>query len=242
MVLPESIKEAIGTMDAQRILGDNHSFIELVDHMGNEKDVCRSARVSHAKDEEETTPAKDANLIRYLLNMGHWSPFEHVSMTWYVGAPIFVTRQWMRHKSWSFNEVSGRYSELPDAYYLPEKFRGQDPGNKQGSIEGSSHEWMMARDEMEQAMWHGAYAYQQALRTGVAKEVARMCLPLSTYTRLYASCTLRSLLHFLKDRCAPEAQLEIRLYAEAMREMASRLWPETISNYLGYTHHANHEG
>ncbi len=197
---------------------------------GTEEDVCRAARVSLLNDEREPDYERDTKLLKYLIQHNHWSPFEHVYMTWIVSAPIFVARQWMRHKSWSFNEVSARYTELPLDYYIPDRFRKQAKNNRQASEEDEFLDIASGmREEYDDCVRSAIWAYKTLLEGGVAREQARAVLPTAMYTRFYASCNLRSLIHFLEIRDHEGAQWEMQQYAKAMRKIANRIWPRVIA-------------
>lgn len=187
-------------------------FVRLVDQMGSDQAIVQAARVSYG--EGTKTVREDRALIDYLMRHRHTSPFEMVEFKFHVKAPLFVARQWFRHRTASVNEVSGRYSVLKGEFYEPEAFRRQAGKNKQGS-EGVllDEEALALVKEAEK----GAYAaYQALLQKGVAREMARMVLPLSLYTEFYWKQDLHNLFHFLKLRLAPEAQREIREYARAI--------------------------
>ncbi|GGN01760.1 flavin-dependent thymidylate synthase [Thermus composti] len=196
-------------------------FVRLVDQMGDDRAIVQAARVSYG--EGTKTVREDAALIDYLMRHRHTSPFEMVVFKFHVKAPLFVARQWFRHRTASVNEVSGRYSVLKEEFYEPETFRRQAKGNKQAS-EGAFH------DEEALALLKGveeeAYrAYQALLERGVAREMARMVLPLNLYTEFYWKQDLHNLFHFLKLRLAPEAQWEIRAYAKAIAEILKERVP-----------------
>lgn len=173
---------------------------------------------------------KDLKLIRYLLEHHHGTPLEHNSLTFLVKCPIFIARQWMRHRISSFNEISGRYVEVKDEFYIPSKFRKQSASNRQASVnEGleaafEEHSQVVYKKSMEDAFRH----YIQLLEAGVCREQARAVLPLATYTEFYWTCNLRSFLHFIELRIHEGAQFEIRCYALAMVEQVKEIFPETI--------------
>lgn len=208
---------------------DDSPRLAMERYTGYEEDVCRAARVSLLNDARDPDWDRDSKLLSYLIQNGHWSPFEHVYMTWIVSAPIFVARQWMRHKSWSFNEVSARYTELPLDYYIPVKFRKQAKVNRQASEEDETGQIPQeAREEYEDCIRSAIWTYKTLLEHGVAREQARAVLPTAMYTRFYASCNLRSLIHFLEIRDHDGAQWEMQQYAKAMRSVASKVWPRII--------------
>ncbi|AYJ73916.1 thymidylate synthase [Thermus phage phiLo] len=189
--------------------------------------IVRAARVSYGKGTK--TVREDEKLIRYLINNEHWSPFEMVEFKFHVKAPIFVARQWFRHRTASVNEVSARYSVVEDEYYVPEYWRLQDTKNKQGSVGRLDEEANGYATEVYLKVMEEAFrSYEELLASGVAREMARMVLPLSTYTQFYWKQDLRNLLHFLKLRLDPHAQWEIRQYAQAILSLIEPLVPLTV--------------
>lgn len=215
----------------------DHGFVRLVDKMGSDLSVVRAARVSYdaawrAGDDE----GSDARLIRYLWKNKHTSPFEAVEFQFEVKAPIFVFRQWHRHRTWSFNELSARYRELPEEFYLPDptQIGSQSPNNKQARlIEEWDDETINARAAQvasAKAVMERCFdEYRDLLDSGWPRELARSVLPVATYSHMFAKVDLRNLLGFLDLRIHPHAQLEIRLYAEAMLELARPIVPTCIA-------------
>ncbi len=213
------------------------------DHMANtgfavdnghtlDAQIVRAARVSYGKGTK--TVREDEKLIRYLLEHEHWSPFEMVEFKFHVKAPLFVARQWFRHRTASVNEISARYSVIENEFYVPDKWRRQDTKNRQGSADELDHLTnAYATDAYTEALEHAYQAYESLLSAGVAREMARMVLPQSVYTQFYWKQDLRNLLHFLKLRLAPEAQWEIRQYARAILEIVRPLVPVTIQAWEG---------
>ncbi len=199
-------------------------FVKLVDFMGGDMRAVESARVSFggvSKGED-----RDRKLLEYLLEHGHFSPFEHSVFQFHIKCPIFVARQWMRHRIASYNEISARYTEVHDEFYMPEEFRAQDTVNRQGSVEGGlDHRKLSA--EYSAAIEASYAAYQALLKAGVAREMARGVLPVSQYTQFYWTVNARSLLNFLDLRLDKHAQLEIRRYAEAIAVIFRERMPWT---------------
>lgn len=200
--------------------------VKLIDYMGSDHKIVAAARVSYGDSASKGDEA-DKRLLRYLLTNGHTSPFEQVNFTFLVKLPIFVARQWMRHRTWSYNEVSGRYTELPEDFYSPKQWRGQDTKNKQGSsgVVAYPHTVRALYEDVCEEMFS---TYKMLLKDGVSRELARMVLPLSTYTEMYASVDLHNLLHFLKLRLDSHSQYEIRCYAEAMKTLITPVVPWTM--------------
>jgi thymidylate synthase (FAD) len=221
----------------------DHGFIRMVDHMGDDNSIVRSARVSHAANEKTgDDPAADFKLVDFLYRNGHTSPFEHPVFTFHVKAPIFVLRQWHRHRTWSYNEVSARYTELPEEFYLPEvgKVGKQDGKNHQArNIEVDpvtrDHEQYVVN--IMSAINRAAFGvYKQLLLDGVPRELARSVLPVATYSEMFATVDLHNLLKFISERTADGAQYEIKVYAEAMLELIKPFVPAAIAAWE--THNA----
>lgn len=204
--------------------------------MGNDLTVIAAARVSNGVEYEQASKGivKDQSLINFLIKHRHGTPFEHVVFQWYVDAPLFVIREWQRHRMASYNEISGRYVEIEPKYYVPERIRIPAETNKQGSvfIDGSppypEYELNM-RKQIFNAADRNFRTYKELLRDGVAKEQARMVLPLNTYSQFYFTVNARSLMNFLSLRAADDAQWEIRQYAIAMKEIFEDALPLTFN-------------
>lgn len=208
----------------------DHGFVRLVDSMGSDLSVSRAARVSYNEEwragEDE---GSDTKLIKYLKKNKHHTPFEAVTFTFEVKAPIFVFRQWHRHRTWTYNELSARYRELPEEVYMPD-FRAQSKSNKQGSDGLIAAQQNAELQRMFKAQYEQAFcAYRTALEAGVAKEIARSVLPVATYSHMFATVNLLNLMRFLSLRDHSHAQYEIRVYAEAMRELAKTVAPVCIA-------------
>lgn len=204
-------------------------YVRLVDHMGSDLSIVRAARVSYDADwRAGEDSGSDARLIRYLWRNKHTSPFEAVTFTFEIKAPIFVFRQWHRHRTWSFNEVSARYTELSDDYYVPkpEMIGAQSPSNKQMRVLGNSDETASAM--IKTACGNAFVMYRKLLERGVPRELARSVLPVATYSRMFATVDLLNLLKFLSLRDHEHAQHEIRVYAIAMRELIEPLVPVAV--------------
>ena len=228
----EIVEAAEAILDTQFPVLD-HGFVRLVDYMGGDTRIVQAARVSYG--EGTKSYRKDKGLINYLLRNEHTSPFEQVVFTFHTKMPIFVARQWVRHRTARLNEISGRYSILKDEFYVPETtaIAPQSTDNKQGR----SKERFAPKEEehIRSALsdgQHDAYrAYQGLLDTGLARELARINLPLSTYTEWYWQIDLHNLFHFLRLRLDPHAQYEIRAYAEVMNEIAGKVCPIALEAF-----------
>lgn len=210
-------------------------YIRLVDVMGSDLSIVRAARVSYNADWRE---GNDEGLIKYMLDNGHTSPFEHVIFSFEVKAPIFVFRQWHRHRTWSFNEVSGRYAELAEEFYIPDP---SDIGKQSSSNKQARERSPMLLTEDEEAarkLQRSGYilsceeafrVYNARLLYGWPRELARIVLPLSTYSRMYATVDLHNLLKFVALRDHEHAQYEIQVYARAIRDFIQDIVPVTYS-------------
>ncbi|MDE2512161.1 MAG: FAD-dependent thymidylate synthase [Elusimicrobia bacterium] len=205
-------------------------FVRLVDFMGGDQGVVDAARVSYGGVSKGAEA--DKKLIGYLLKHSHMTPFEHSVFKFHVSAPIFVARQWFRHRFAAYNEVSFRYTEVKDYFYMPEKWRGQDKKNKQGSS---------AAIVLDQDKLHALFktqvdaslaTYKQMIEMGVAREMARMILPVNLYTEFYWTVNARSLMNFVALRADGHAQLEIQAYGEAMARQFKELMPWTYEAFL----------
>jgi thymidylate synthase (FAD) len=220
----------------------DHGFVRLVDYMGNDAAIVQAARVSYGAGTKKRS--EDAALIRYLLRHKHTSPFEMVEVKLHVKAPIFVARQWVRHRTASANEISGRYSILSDEMYLPDdtQISFQSGDNKQGRSAAEVPPEVRARvRELLLAGQREAYAgYQEMIDAEIARELARIALPLSVYTEWYWKIDLHNLFHFLALRLDPHAQFEIRIYAEAIALIVERLAPVAYGAFVDYSREGVH--
>ncbi len=202
-------------------------FVRLVDYLGGDARIVQAARVSYQ--EGTKTVREDGALIDYLVRHKHTSPLEQVVLSFHLKMPIFVARQWLRHRTARLNEISGRYSVMRDEFYLPDaaQIRQQSAANKQGRSDEEVPAELQARTlELLQSGQGNAYAeYQELLDEDVARELARINLPLSLYTEMYWQIDLHNLFHFLRLRLDAHAQYEIRVYGEVMAELARAVAP-----------------
>lgn len=209
----------------------DRGFIKLVDFMGGDIAVVQAARVSYGQGSKGED--KDKKLINYLLANRHETPFEHAVFKFHVNCPIFVARQWFRHRMASYNEISGRYTELTEDFYLPDKFRAQkDPNYEYVDLDDSMTEDLRAqiRHSYDQAF----ELYQTLLNKGVARELARIVLPLALYTQFYWSINARALMNFLTLRAEVHAQYEIRQYALAILKIFQEKMPWTFAAFNSF--------
>ncbi|MFA6584159.1 MAG: FAD-dependent thymidylate synthase [Elusimicrobiaceae bacterium] len=210
---------------SNRILVGNAGFVELVDFMGGDNRVVSSARVTFAG--ESKGDERDKKLISYLLAHAHLSPFEHSVFQLHVKCPIFVARQWMRHRWGSYNEVSARYTTVKEDFFAPDAFRAQDTHNKQGSVSADSFDQEKLKTIYDDSIAASYKAYCTLIEAGVAREMARMILPVGQYTQFYWTVNARSLMNFLSLRADAHAQQEIRDYANALIEIFRGRMPWT---------------
>ncbi|MFD6248186.1 FAD-dependent thymidylate synthase [Streptomyces roseolus] len=214
--------------------------VELVDHTASDLGVVRAARVSTAGEEahrEERGDEYIGGLIRYLMRSRHGSPFEHNSMTFLVHAPIFTIRHMMRHRMWSFNEESARYKDLKNVFYVPDRDRALKQEGKPGHyryVTGSEQDYELMSEATSEAYRSAFREYQRMLDAGISRELARMVLPVATFSTVYATCNARSLMHFLGLRTnradaayISHPQREIEVVAEQMEAEFARLMPLT---------------
>jgi thymidylate synthase (FAD) len=207
-------------------------FVRLVDFMGGDQGVLDSARVSYAsksKGEEQ-----DRKLINYLLKHEHMSPFEHSIFKFHVSTPIFVMRQWIRHRIASYNEISARYTEVKDEFYVPTAWRAQDLKNKQGSVTTPNLDHPALTKALQAQVDASLKTYKDLLAAGVAREMARMVLPVNLYTEFYWTINARSMMNFITLRADVHAQWEIQQYGEAVAHFFRQKMPWTYDAFLSH--------
>lgn len=223
---------------------DNAGFdvkVDLVAQMSHltrdwtgDLEVVRNARVSYDADwRTGDDDGKDAKLINRMARDRHSSPFEAMVFTFEIKAPIFVIRQWHRHRTWSYNEVSARYAELPEGFYVPalEQITTQSMSNKQMRTNKQHDQAKFLARDIERSCRESFSLYKEMLQRGVPRELARGVLPLNTYTRMFATVDLHNLFHFLTLRLHEHAQYEIRVYAEALLELISPICPVAVAAF-----------
>jgi thymidylate synthase (FAD) len=216
--------------------------VDLVKHAASDSDVLWAARVSTAGEQSleelKKDPERSKGLINFLLRDRHGSPFEHNSMTFFISAPIFVLREFMRHRvGWSYNEESGRYRKLQPVFYVPGPARKLVQEGRPGKyvfVSGTQEQHALTTRVLEDSYRQAYEAYQEMLAAGVAREVARSVLPVGLFSSMYATCNARSLMHFLGLRTQHELakapsfpQREIEMVGERMEEQWARLMPLT---------------
>jgi thymidylate synthase (FAD) len=207
------------------VLGDGISSVQLIRASGSDIDVVNAARVSYGSFTTEMRD-RDVKLIRFLMQHNHTSPFEHNQLSFRIKCPLYVARQWMRHRMNSYNEISYRYVEAPLEYYVPTNWRFQDATNRQCSSGQFTDEQLKEKYRQTFAQCHKMY--EELLENGVSRELARGILPVCTYTEFIFTCNLHSLTHFLKLRLGKGAQSEIQQYAKGMLKLALTSFPASL--------------
>jgi thymidylate synthase (FAD) len=226
------VPEAEAILDKEFPVLDK-GFVRLLDYLGSDQRIVQAARVSYG--EGTKSYRRDAGLIDYLLRNDHTSPFEQVIFTFHAKMPVFVARQWVRHRTARLNEISGRYSVMKDEFYVPagDDVAEQSEDNKQGRVENPAGAEL--QESVRTRLADGqetAYAeYTALLDDGVARELARVNLPLSLYTEWYWQIDLHNLFRFLKLRMDGHAQREIRAYATTMFEITKRVCPAACASF-----------
>ena len=229
------VPEAEAILDKEYPVLDK-GFVRLVDYYGGDQRIVQSARVSYG--EGTKSVSQDGALIDYLLRHQHTSPFEQVVMTFHVKMPIFVARQWVRHRTGRMNEVSGRYSIMKDEFYVPaeDKVAPQSKDNKQGRCDEAFDKDVADKiiNQLKDGQKAAYENYSGLIENGLAREIARINLPLSLYTEFYWEMDLHNLFHFLKLRLDSHAQYEIRVYAQAILEICKKVAPMATSSFINH--------
>jgi thymidylate synthase (FAD) len=219
----------------------DHGFVRLVDYLGGDARIVQAARVSYG--DGTKSAREDRALIDYLLRHAHTSPFEQVVLTFHLKMPIFVARQWLRHRTARLNELSGRYSVMRDEFYVPapQEVRYQSTSNRQGGSEAQVPEEVRGRvaEVLADGQRRSYEAYEGLLADGVARELARVNLPLSLYTEMYWQIDLHNLFHFLRLRLDVHAQVEIRAYGDAIARCARAVAPLAFEAFEEHVLHGS---
>lgn len=211
-------------------------YVRFVDSMGDDTRIVEAARVSYG------SPSKgleqDKKLLHYLYKNRHTSPLEQCNITFNIKLPLFVQGQMVRHRTQRLNQMSARYTEMPDEFYIPAEWRGQDNKNKQGSVtadigfvRGSDGNDYTASEALIEQCRTSYELYKAMLKAGISKEMARMHLPQNLYTEIYSNWDVHNLCHFFTLRLDKHAQWEIRLYAEAMFKIFKNMYPWTAEAF-----------
>jgi thymidylate synthase (FAD) len=212
----------------------DHGFVRLDDAMATDLSVVNAARVSFARRKEEMDES-DAGLVRFLMRDHHGTPFEHNAFRFHIRAPIFVTREWMRHRISSFNEFSMRYAKATEDFYVPE---AEDVRSQVGKPGAYSFEPVdpdlaeRAREALADVYEHAYGTYERLVEAGVARELARSVIPVGAYTEFFWTVNARALMNFVSLRAAETAQREIRRYAEACERFLAERMPVTYEAFI----------
>ena len=216
----------------------NHGLIRLIDHMGDDLSIVRNARVSYdAEWRAGEDSGSDARLIDYLYKNGHNTPFESVSVTFEVKAPIFVFRQWHRHRTQSYNELSARYKELPEEFYVPEleQITAQSTDNKQMRTDEQNPNAESIAEGIALQNSASFAMYRDLLEAECPRELARSVLPVGTYSHMFATANLNNWFRFLGERLHTHAQYEIRVYAEEILKSLESIVPVSVGAFRKQT-------
>ena len=217
-------------MKNEKIKVLDNGYVQYVDHMGKDLSIVRSARVSYDGKGKST----DEGLINYLRKNKHNTPFESCAVTFEVKLPIFVTRQWNRHRTQSYNEISARYTELPREFYVPylDQITTQSKDNKQMRTDDQNPNAKEILNRVGANNVDCFDEYDELIELGCPRELARSVLPVGTYTKMFATANLHNWFNFLRERLHPHAQYEIRVYAEAILEMLKELYPIATKSFM----------
>lgn len=236
----QPVPQSIATHDPVGHTTEGYLIADHSDWSGD-LEIARAARVSYDADWRVGEDEKDAKLIHYLMKNRHSSPFEAMAYTFEVMAPIFVFRQWHRHRTFSFNELSARYAPLPEVYYVPEVggFGTQAKSNKQmrdgveltDEITERDQRW---QEEQRAHMAAGFALYQRHMEEGMPRELARNSLPFATYSRMFCTVNMHNLFHFIGLRSHSHAQYEIRVYSDAMLDLIEQIAPHSVAAFRKY--------
>lgn len=218
----------------------DHGFVRLDGAMADDLSVVNGARVSFAKRRTEMTESEEG-LIRFLMRERHMTPFEHNAFRFHVRCPIFVAREWFRHRIGSFNEFSMRYAKATDDFYVPAPEDVRTQVGKPGAYTFEPVDDELAdqtREELQAVYEHAFATYERLVETGVARELARLVMPMGAYTEFYWTVNARSLMNFLSLRNAETAQREIRFYAEAVETFLEQKMPVTYAAFVANNRHS----
>jgi len=212
----------------------DHGFVRLDGAMADDLSVVNGARVSFAKRRTEMTESEEG-LIRFLMRERHGTPFEHNAFRFHVRCPLFVAREWFRHRVGSFNEFSMRYAKATEDFYVPEPEDVRTQVGKPGAYSFEPVEPELAertREELREVYDHAYATYERLVEAGVARELARLAIPVGAYTEFYWTVNARSLMNFVSLRAAETAQREIRRYAEAVEAFFAEKMPVTHAAFV----------
>ena len=214
-----------------KVLG-GQGWVGLIDHLGTESTIVNAARVSFGKIKTEMDD-RDKALLAYLIDNRHTSPLEHMVFTFSVHCPLFIRGQWHRHRTWSYNEISRRYTEIDMEFYTPVKLRKQAESNRQASFLDESFDDESLREEIRQQNLKSLELYNHLLEKGVCREQARGVLPQNMMVTFWGTVDLSNLLHFLALRDSDHAQSEIKEYAVAIKKLIKPIIPNVAAYFAG---------
>ena len=209
---------------------DGQGWVGLIDHLGTESTIVNAARVSFGKLKSEMDE-RDVKLLEYLIDNRHTSPLEHIVFTFSIHCPLFVRGQWHRHRTWSYNEISRRYTEIDMEFYTPQQLRRQAENNRQASIADPDFDSSALVAEIDAHNKHCMALYEKLLNSGVCREQARSVLPQNMMVTFWGTVDLSNLLHFLELRDSEHAQWEIREYAMAIKKLIKPYIPNVAAYF-----------
>ena len=209
---------------------DGQGWVGLIDHLGSEATIVNAARVSFGKLKKEIDE-RDVTLLHYLIDNKHTSPLEHLVFTFSIHCPLFIRGQWHRHRTWSYNEISRRYTEVDLEFYTPPKLRRQAETNRQASVDSPDFEDTALRKMIAEQNERSLALYNSLLEAGVCREQARGVLPQNMMVTFWGTVNLNNLLHFLELRDSEHAQWEIREYAKAIKKLIKPIIPNVASYF-----------
>ena len=209
---------------------DGQGWVGLIDHLGSEATIVNAARVSFGKLKKEIDE-RDVTLLHYLIDNKHTSPLEHLVFTFSIHCPLFIRGQWHRHRTWSYNEISRRYTEVDLEFYTPPKLRRQAETNRQASVDSPDFEDTALRKMIAEQNERSLALYNTLLEAGVCREQARGVLPQNMMVTFWGTVNLNNLLHFLELRDSEHAQWEIREYAKAIKKLIKPIIPNVASYF-----------
>ena len=211
------------------VLG-GQGWVGLIDTLGTESTIVNAARVSFGKI-KQALDERDVGLLNYLIENRHTSPLEHIVFTFSIHCPLFIRGQWHRHRTWSYNEISRRYTEIDMEFYTPEHLRRQAETNRQASVEDANFDDAALREMIRKQNTDSLKLYNDLLEAGVCREQARGVLPQNMMVTFWGTVDLNNLLHFLELRDSEHAQWEIREYAKAIKKLIKPVVPHVAAYY-----------
>lgn len=228
-------------MKEVELYGDGIGKVSYIQHVGDDKMIANAARVSFGQDNTKPLTPRDKKLIKYLVEHKHTSPFEHNSITFLFEVPMFVRSQHMRHRTWAYNEISRRYTDVDLRFYEPKQFRTQHESNRQASNEHDlidpqiaprfADTYIKSSDAIRDFHNHSLDLFNHLIQKGVCREQARGVLPQNLYAKYYGTVNLSNLIKFIDLRTHEGAQWEIQKVAEACLDIAEEIWPFSVGAY-----------